>query len=121
MRAQAEAIRDFAWAMTQSVSGGPNRVPPVPAPGRPLITSLTPSATGTAIAWRGATTASDYTVQRSTAGTRGPWLTVCDRCATDNDTPWTDATAPSGTAWYRVIPFTAEGTAGQPSPPAMTA
>ncbi len=120
MRAQAEAIRDFAWAMTQSVSGGPNRVPPVPAPGRPLITSLTPSATGTAIAWRGATTASDYTVQRSTAGTRGPWLTVCDRCATDNDTPWTDATAPSGTAWYRVIPFTAEGTAGQPSPPAMT-
>ena len=77
MRQQANAIRAFDYAM----AGVRGPAPPVPAPGRPLITSVAATSTGTAIAWRGATTAGSYTVQRSTHGPTGRWTTVCDRCA----------------------------------------
>ncbi len=87
----------------------------MPAPGQPLITSVAASPTGTAIAWRGATTAGSYSVQRSTHGPAGRWTTVCDRCTDDNDTPWTDPAPPAGRAWYRVIPYTLQGTPGPAS------
>lgn len=111
MRQQADAIRAFDYAM----AGVRGPAPPVPAPGRPLITSVAATSTGTAIAWRGATTAGSYTVQRSTHGPTGRWTTVCDRCASDNDTPWTDPAPPPGGAWYRVIPYTLEGRPGPAS------
>lgn len=56
--------------------------------------------TGDAIAWRGTTGADTYTVERSIEGADGPWIVVCDHCATDNDIPWIDTSKPSGTVWY---------------------
>ena len=68
------------------------------------------------LAWRGSTDASAYTVLRSQSGPNGPWSTICDRCATDNDTPWTDTSTPTGTVWYKVVPFSPNGMRGPASP-----
>lgn len=90
LRAHAYAMRGVA-------------VPPLPPPtGAPLITS----AVSPLLAWRGVAMAASYTVQRAVART-GPWVTICDACATDMDTPWRDTSrgtdTPNGTAvFYRV-------------------
>ncbi len=70
------------------------------------------------IAWRGTTDAATYSVERSATGPDGPWSTVCDRCATDDSTPWTDPTAPASALWYRVIPYNEQGVEGMVSPAA---
>jgi hypothetical protein len=110
MQQEDEQIRDLDYAMTGSA------VPPLPAPGQPLITSITKQGADNVLAWRGSTDASDYTVLRSQHGPDGPWTSICDQCATDNDTPWTDTSTPSGTVWYKVVPFAPDGRQGPASP-----
>ncbi|SCF42385.1 cellulose binding domain-containing protein [Micromonospora mirobrigensis] len=109
MRGRADAIRRFQYAMSGRA------VPPVPAPGAPRLTTAQRTGGGVALAWRGSTTAARYTVRRSTTGADGPWTTICDRCASDNDTPWTDTTAPGTAAWYQVTGYTADGVGGPAS------
>jgi len=110
MRQEDQQIRDFDDEMS-GVS-----VPPLPAPGQPLITSIIKQSGDNVLAWRGSTDASAYTVLRSQSGPDGPWTTICDRCATDNDTPRTDTSTPSGTVWYQVVPFAPDGRQGLASP-----
>ena len=74
----------------------------VPAYGTPLTPQITSISTAGAIAWRGAAIGATYQVERATAGSTGPWTTITTGSVTDNGTPWTDATHPTGTVWYRV-------------------
>ncbi|GAC1367170.1 MAG: hypothetical protein NVS2B12_24490 [Ktedonobacteraceae bacterium] len=86
LRAHAYALRGF----------------PMPAddlPATPRITSIQQNK----IFWRGAANAYTYTIERSTSGPAGPWIVLCERCATDNDPPWADTTQPdSGPLYYRM-------------------
>lgn len=86
LRAHAYAMRGIA-------------TPPLPTPTRaPLITS----AADPLVAWRGVAMAATYTVQRAATATGG-WVTICDGCATDMDTPWRDPSrAGTAAACYRV-------------------
>ena len=93
-------------AHAYTLSGHP--IPTNDVPGTPLITSIQQNK----IFWRGADDAYMYTVERSTRGPAGPWTVLCDRCATDNDTPWADSSQPSGQLWYRVKASTSSGTYG---------
>ena len=102
MRKRVSILLTHAYAM----QGKP--VPRAELPGRPYITF----DTGNAIAWRGAVDAATYTVQRSTVSGDGPWDVICDRCATDNDTPWIDVSRSAGPAWYRVRAYTVTDIAG---------
>jgi mannan endo-1,4-beta-mannosidase len=113
--ARGTAIRQFDISMTRN-RWGP--VPPPPAPGQPLITSIKRSGTHNVVAWRGTTDAGAYTVQQSDSS-RGPWQTICDRCAAADGTPWTSPAAAGAGTWYRVIPYTRQGTRGPASPPAQ--
>jgi hypothetical protein len=106
MRSRAQALRTHAYTM----SG--RSVPADGTPAAPVITSIN----GQAIAWRGSTPSDTYSVERSTAGNTGPWTVICDRCATDNNTPWTDSSQPSGTVWYRVRGFNLSSVPGDYSP-----
>jgi len=75
------AIRDFAFRMQ-------GKAPPVAASWPPVVTS--PEVTqlnASGLAWRGAALAWNYTIQRSSGGTTGPWSTVCDECASDLTDP----------------------------------
>jgi mannan endo-1,4-beta-mannosidase len=92
MRSAVELFRAHAYRMQGQA------VPPISKPGAPLITSIR----GKAIAWRGSAMGDTYSIERSTAGKNGPWTLVCNRCATDNSTPWIDAKQPSAMLWYRV-------------------
>jgi len=76
-------------------------------PSTPLITSIK----GKQIAWRGASVAVNYSVERSN-NSSGPWTVICNQCATDNQTPWVDNSQPSGSSWYRVRGFNADGESG---------
>jgi len=102
MRSRVHLLRVHAYVM----QGLP--VPTKAPPEKPSITFVT----GNAIAWRGAAGADTYTVERSTTGAGGPWTIICDRCATDNDTPWIDASKPFSSVWYRVKGNTVYGVAG---------
>ncbi len=93
-------------AHAYTLSGLP--IPTDDRPGTPLITSIWRNK----IFWRGAAGAYAYTIERSTISRAGPWTVLCDRCATDNDTPWADITQPSGQLWYRVKASTSSGTYG---------
>ena len=65
--------------------------------------------------WRGTAVAASYTIERSTAGANGPWTVICNQCATDTSTPWTDKAPPAGNVWYRVTAYNLSGVAGSPS------
>ena len=101
-RNRVQELRAHAY----HISGLP--VPAYPAPGTPLITSVTKDK----IAWRGTTIAASYSVERSTVGTNGPWTVICNQCASDKNTPWTDASKPSSHVWYRVRAYNLSGLAG---------
>ena len=125
MRSRDHAIRDFDYAMNQPV---PDRaalevrglgVPPEPPPGQPLITSIQQKNGLNVIAWRGTTDALHYSIERSSNAT-GPWTLVCSKCATDDQTPWTDKTSLATPSYYRVIPYNADGIVGIPSPPVLS-
>ena len=106
MRSSAQALRNHAYKMRGMTT------PSNGIPGVPLITSVS----GQQIAWRGAAIADTYSVERSTSGSGGPWTVICNRCATDNSTPWSDSSQPGGSLWYRVQPYNLSGVAGTYSP-----
>lgn len=108
-RAKAQTLRTHAYTM-QGIA-----VPADGTPKTPLVTSVTGSAGAAAVAWRGAAIADTYTVERSAISSSGPW-TVAGTGITDNQTPWTDTGAPSGTVWYRVKGLNLSSVAGPYSP-----
>ncbi|NIK69474.1 carbohydrate binding domain-containing protein [Paenibacillus sp. BK720] len=111
MRTKAQQLRNHAYAM-RGIS-----VPAAGVPDAPLITGHQASGGKVQLKWRGAAAADKYTVERATAGASGPWTVVCNQCATDTSTPWTDSTSVSGTAyWYRVKAHNLAGVAGSYSP-----
>lgn len=105
MRARAQQLRTHAYAM----AGLP--VPAHAVPPAPVITSV---VLGGLVAWRGSAGAIDYSVQRQT-GAAGKWETICDRCATDADSPWSDPKPMLMGVKYRVIGYNADGVASAPS------
>ena len=108
MRARAELLRSHAYAM----AGFP--VPSHAAPPAPVITT---SGLGL-IGWRGSAGAVSYSVQRQ-VGASGQWETICDKCATDADSPWPDP-KPAATLFgvkYRVTAYNPDGTPSAPSAP----
>jgi mannan endo-1,4-beta-mannosidase len=110
MQARAELLRAHAFVM----AGLP--VPPHPVPAPPVITFKGIGLLG----WHGSAGAVIYSVQRR-SGDSAQWQTVCDRCATDADTPWVDAEAAKSSlanlfaTKYRVIAYNADGKASDPS------
>lgn len=106
MKSQAQLLRTHAYTI-RGLSVPADKVPDAP---------LNTSVQSNQIAWRGVVAGATYSVERSTAGTGGPWSVICDRCATDNDTPWTDSSQPSGTLWYRVRAYNLANVAGAYSP-----
>jgi len=110
MQARAELLRAHAFAM----SGLP--VPPHPVPAPPVITFKGIGLVG----WHGSAGAVVYTVQRRVSAS-SPWVTICDRCATDADAPWVDKQAKSASlatlfsTQYRVIAYNADGRSSAPS------
>ena len=102
MQSRISLLRAHAYAM-RGLS-----VPKDASPGTPYITAVN----GKTIAWRGAFGAAMYTVERSTQGADGPWTVICDRCATDFSTPWTDASKPTGAIAYRVRAYSVTGIPG---------
>jgi hypothetical protein len=105
MRARAQQLRSHAYAMA-GIAVPSHQVPPEPV--------ITTKGIGL-IGWRGSAGAISYSVQRQ-AGESGPWETICDKCATDADSPWPDP-KPAGIfgARYRVIAYNADGVGSAPS------
>jgi hypothetical protein len=89
-------------------------------PAAPVITNVEretdPSVgTGNIVEWQDSANAASYKVQRSTAGTAGPW-TVAGNVSAADQTPWLDSGAPAGpNVWYRVAAENASGVAGPAS------
>jgi mannan endo-1,4-beta-mannosidase len=110
MQARAELLRTHAFVM----AGLP--VPPHPLPAPPVITFKGIGLVG----WHGSAGAVVYSVQRRLADA-AQWQTVCDRCATDADTPWVDPDAAKSSfenlfaTKYRVIAYNADGKGSDPS------
>jgi mannan endo-1,4-beta-mannosidase len=71
---------------------------------------------GQTLAWRGAALGDTYSIERSSAGENGPWSVICQRCATDKQSPWKDKNQPSGSLWYRIQAYNLAGVAGPYSP-----
>jgi hypothetical protein len=108
MQARAELLRAHAFKMTGLA------VPPHPTPTAPVITFKGLQL----VAWHGSVGAVRYTVQRQSTPEE-PWKTVCDRCATDADTPWVDPTPATNllSTRYRVLAVNADGAESAPSEP----
>jgi mannan endo-1,4-beta-mannosidase len=106
MAERAQQLRSHAFAM----AGKP--VPKHMAPAAPVITSV---VLGGLVAWRGSAGAVRYSIERMNPGAK-EWQTVCDRCATDSDDPWTDP-RPQWGVHYRVIAWNADGVSSAPSDP----
>lgn len=109
-RSRAEALRGFAYAL--------RGVSPAPAHGVPAAPPITDISTAGTISWRGVAGGDSYSIERApTAG--APWTTVCDRCTTSFNAPWTDSSRPAGVSWYRVRAHNLAGVAGGYSTPAL--
>lgn len=105
MRARAQQLRGHAYAMA-GIAVPAHQIPPAPV--------ITTKGIGL-IGWRGSAGAVSYSVQRQ-AGESGPWETICDKCATDADSPWPDPKpAAIFGARYRVIAYNADGVPSAPS------
>ena len=102
IQARVSMLRDHAYVMR----GLP--VPTEDIPDRPIITSIQQNK----IFWRGVDGAYTYTIERSRRSRNGPWTILCDRCATDDDAPWTDTSRPPGQLWYRIRASTSSGVYG---------
>ena len=111
MRASVQLLRSHAYRMRQL------SVPAESIPGVPLIVLALRNTPYNVLEWRGTAMAASYTIERSTSGANGPWTVICDKCATDNSTPWEDTTSPAGTVWYRVTAYNLSGVAGSTSVP----
>ena len=110
MQARAELLRTHAYNMAGM------QVPPHPIPAAPVITFKGIGILG----WHGSAGAVVYSVQRR-SGESAEWETICDKCATDADTPWVDEKAkgmPFAELFatkYRVIAYNADGKPSEPS------
>jgi mannan endo-1,4-beta-mannosidase len=110
MQARAELLRAHAYMMASS------SVPSHAVPASPVITFRGLGILG----WHGSAGAVVYSVQRRTSDSSS-WETICDRCATDADTPWVDEDAAKSSVAqlfatkYRVIAYNADGKASDPS------
>jgi mannan endo-1,4-beta-mannosidase len=106
MAARAELLRTHAFEM----AGGP--VPAHAIPPAPVVTF----EGGGAVAWRGSAGAVKYSIERKDNDT-APWTVICDKCATDADSPWVDPkpTVSFFGANYRVTAYNADGKASEPS------
>ena len=107
MAARAELLRTNAFEMAGE------QVPAHAIPPAPAITFKS----GGLVAWRGSAGAVSYSIERKD-GDSAPWSTICDKCATDVDTPWIDpkpARGFFGGAKYRVTAYNADGKASESS------
>ena len=106
MRERAELLRTHAFKMA-GMAVPPHAVPPAPA--------ITSKGLGL-LAWRGSAGAVNYSIERRDSEA-SPWAKICDRCVTDEDTPWIDPKPAPGifTAQYRVTAYNADGVASRPS------
>jgi hypothetical protein len=108
MAARAELLRSHAFAM----AGVP--VPPHAIPAAPVVTTVGLGL----ITWRGSAGAVKYSIERKDSDT-APWQLVCDKCATDENTPWIDpkpAKAFFGFGvHYRMTAYNADGKPSAPS------
>jgi mannan endo-1,4-beta-mannosidase len=104
MAARAELLRTHAF----EIAGGP--VPPHAIPPAPVVTF----EGGGLVAWRGSAGAVKYTIERKD---NYNWTLICDKCATDADTPWIDPKRALGFlgAEYRITAYNADGKASEPS------
>jgi mannan endo-1,4-beta-mannosidase len=107
MAARAQQLRAHAYAMSGT---------PLPKHATTTTTVVTSIVIGGLIAWRGSAGAVRYSVERRDPGAK-EWKTICDRCATDADGPWTDPHATLFGAHYRVTAFNVDGIASAPSDP----
>jgi hypothetical protein len=102
-------LRNHAFVMRGTAA------PATSTDGRPLVTSIRNIGSAVLLSWRGVAGAATYTIERSTAGSGGPWTVVCNQCVTDVAASWT-VTGPAA-GWYRVTPISRSGTAGTVSEP----
>ncbi len=109
MRTAVQELRIHAYRMRQQ------QVPPYIVPGTPLLSVVVREGSHNVLIWRGTALAASYTVERSTVSANGPWEVICNKCATDLNTPWVDETPPTGPLWYRVIAYNIVGVAGSPT------
>jgi hypothetical protein len=86
-------------------------VPSHQIPAQPTITAVNVTGGGEQVYWQGSAGASSYTIERSTTGPSSGFSTICNQCATDWDSPWTD-TGTTGHAWYRITPYNLDNSAG---------
>lgn len=103
-----QLIRTHAYNMS-GLSVPAHQVPP-----QPTITAVQVTGSGYQIYWRGSAAANTYTIERSTTGPTSGFSTICNQCATDWDSPWTDTSA-SGEVWYRITPYNLDNVAGTTS------
>ncbi|MFI7545099.1 hypothetical protein [Actinoplanes sp. NPDC049599] len=106
MVAANQAQLAFARALGGSVATEPV--------GTPLITAIDKRGGLNVLRWRGAAGAGGYRVERSRSA-HGPWRPAHSGLLSDNNTPWTDLTAP-GDAWYRVVAVNAGRTGPRSEP-----
>lgn len=111
MRASVQQLRKHAYSMRHA------SVPPDSIPAAPVIDVVIRGGSNDVLVWRGSAVAASYTIESSTSNANWDWTVICDKCATDMSTPWSDTTIPRGALWYRVIPYNLSGVAGQPTSP----
>ncbi len=109
MENSVNLLRSYAYKMMNQ-----------PMPSEQVLTSpLLSITTGTdahnVLIWRGALGAAKYSIERSTQSSNGPWTTICNGCATDDNVPWIDQSTLLQATWYRVIPYAITGVAGNTS------
>jgi hypothetical protein len=107
MAERGEMLRRHAFTMAGET------VPPHMIPPAPMVTV---KGLGV-LAWRGSAGAVSYSIERQDQP-GAPWESICDKCATDADTPWVDP-KPSAlfTVRYRVTAYNADGKASAASEP----
>ncbi len=113
MAGRAQTIRSHNYAMDGALRRPRHAIPPAPT-----VTSAASSSGsgGVKVYWQGSAGAGNYTVQRA-ATARGPWRTLCKRCATDLGDGFVDRVPGTKRAWYRVVPYNLDGKAGPASKP----
>jgi hypothetical protein len=106
MAARAELLRSHAFAIA-GVAVPPHAIPPAPV--------VTSQGMGL-VTWRGSAGAVSYSIERKD-NNASPWKTICDKCATDESTPWIDPKPAQGlfSIKYRVTAYNADGQASAPS------
>ena len=109
MQAQVTLLRSYAFKMMGQVA------PPERVLGSPSLSTVIRTDSQNTLIWRGAVGAADYSIERSTSGSNGPWTSICNQCVADANAPWTDSSPPSSATWYRVIPYTVAGVTGSAS------